>query len=126
MVTSLRDIIIEGSVEDITSNYLVSKKENTVIIYYLGDSVKEVFRENVNQNRSFSKRTITDTYEEEDIRYLKSDGSFLYKILVGCLSKEKKTDELHPANQHDIEELKRDFGVDEAAARAALEITGNI
>ena len=88
--------------------------------------MKEVFRENVNQNRSLSKRTITDAYEEEDIRYLKSDGSFLYKILVGCLSKEKKTDELHPANQHDIEELKRDFGVDEAAARAALEITGNI
>lgn len=47
LVTSFRDFVIEGSLEDITSNYLVSKKENTVVIYYIGDYVKEVFRENI-------------------------------------------------------------------------------
>ncbi len=46
----------------------------------------------------FSKRAVADSYDDGDVRNLKSEGSFIYKILTTCLQKEKKPEELHAVN----------------------------
>ena len=60
------------------------------------------------------------------MRNLKNQGSFLYKILSGCLQKGKRAEELHAVNDNDVQELVRDYGIDERAAREALECTGHV
>lgn len=83
---------LEGSIEGVTEHYLLTRKENTVFVYSTRETVTEVFRETVDRKLAFSKRTATKAYEEDDIRNLKSEGSFLYKILSGCLQKERKSE----------------------------------
>jgi len=50
----------------------------------------------------------------------------LYKILIGCLQKERKTEEIHLVNENDVKELTRDYGIPEQEARLALEQTGHV
>jgi hypothetical protein len=38
---------IEGKIEDITENYILAIDEETVIVYNIGERVKEVFKENI-------------------------------------------------------------------------------
>ena len=53
-----------GEIKEVTSNYMLTKKENQVIIYSLsGQSVREVFRETFSDKIGFNKSEKVKGYD---------------------------------------------------------------
>ncbi len=82
---------VDGKISDITENYILAIDEETVIIYHIGDKIKEVFKENI-VFFEFNKNSFLERYSENDLRILKKGEktSSIYKLLANCFSKEKK------------------------------------